>query len=411
MKRYLLLIPGLVMALAPLGTVNAAPLSSVDQWIEQAMQANATLGAQRESIAAAIAVQNAAGTWEDPILKYGVAPQTLAGPNTVGHRFEISQKLPWPDQLSASEDAAIARVTAARHDTRWQQRQLIANVKVAYGQWWYISQALGLHHETRALLDRLATITEQRLAYGYGAQSQTFRIETELDTLDAQLVELEAEQSTLSASLIPLLGGAPGKTDVLLNLPSRAVLQQYQPDAREHPFVASALAREKAARADLERAEVSRRPTFTANVGYNSLWADEDKRWVVGVGVQIPFSGQRQDSAVRQATATLAQDQWRTVQRQREWQAALAEFTATIRAGYQRLDILKNRHLPNQNAEWDATLNELASGTARLDDAIESALRLTQLKLTQARVRRGLYSAIAQYQAWLNDPTIQYPLE
>jgi hypothetical protein len=38
-----------------------------------------------------------------------------------------------------------------------------------------------------------ATITEQRLAYGYGAQSQTFRIETELDTLDAQLVELEAE--------------------------------------------------------------------------------------------------------------------------------------------------------------------------------------------------------------------------
>ena len=155
------------------------------------------------------------------------------------------------------------------------------------------------------MLDKLATITEQRLAYGYGAQSQTFRIETELDTLDAQLVELEAEQSTLSANLIPLLGSAPGKTEVLLKLPSRTGLQHYQPDAREHPFVASALAREEAARADLARAEVSRRPTFTANVGYNSLWADEDKRWVVGVGEQIPFNGQRQDSAVRRATATI----------------------------------------------------------------------------------------------------------
>jgi hypothetical protein len=87
MKRWLLLIPGLVMALAPLGTVNSAPLSSVDHWIEQATQANATLGAQRESIGAAKAVQDAAGSWDDPILKYGIAPQTLAGPNTVGHRF------------------------------------------------------------------------------------------------------------------------------------------------------------------------------------------------------------------------------------------------------------------------------------------------------------------------------------
>lgn len=379
----------------------AQPLGTVDQWIAEALTNNATLGAQTSAIEVAKAAVEGSDTWADPVLKYGIAPETLEGPNTVGHRFEVSQKLPWPDQLSASRKSAEARVFAARHDTQWRARQLTASVREAYAQWWYANQAIELHHESHALVEQLATVTEQRQDYGVGSQSQILRVRTELDTLDARLVELKADQSGLAARLIPVLGHRPTTSDPQLSPPRRTPLMADGLVGLDHPLVQAAEARETEARARLDVAEANRRPTFTASAGYNSLWADDSKRWVVGIGVQIPLSGQRQGSAVRKAAAEVSQQQWQTTQAERELLASTGDMKAAIRSGHDRLDILDGRHIPNQRAHWEASLNELASGTGRLEDAIDSARQLTGVKLRRAAVIRDLYSARARYDALL----------
>ena len=379
----------------------AQPLGTVDQWIAEALTNNATLGAQKTAIEAAKAGVDGSGTWADPVLKYGIAPETLEGPNTVGHRFEVSQKLPWPDQLKASRMAAEAGVLAARQDTQWRTRQLTASVKEAYAHWWYANEAIELHHESHALVEQLATVTEQRLSYGVGSQSQILRVRTELDTLDARLVELKADQSGLAAKLIPLLGRRPTTSSPQLSPPRRTPLMADGVVGLDHPLVQAAEAREAEARAQLDVAEANRRPTFTASAGYNSLWADDSKRWVVGIGVQIPLSGQRQGSAVRKAAAEVSRQQWQTTQAQRDLRASTGDMKAAILAGYDRLDILDERHIPNQRAHWEASLNELASGTGRLEEAINSARQVTGVKLTRAAVIRDLYSARARYEALL----------
>lgn len=254
-------------------------------------------------------------------------------------------------------------------------------------------------------MEQLATVTEQRQEYGVGSQSQILRVRTELDTLDARLVELKAEQSGLAARLVPLLGHRPTTSSPQLSLPRRTPLMDGGLKDREtlenldHPLVQAAEAREAEARARLDLAEANLRPTFTASAGYNSLWADDRKRWVVGLGVQIPLSGKRQGSAVRKAAAEVSQQQWQTTQAERESLASIGDMKAAIRSGHDRLDILDGRHIPNQRAHWEASLNELASGTGRLEDAIDSARQLTGVKLTQAAVIRNLYSARARYDA------------
>lgn len=55
---------------------------------------------------------------------------------------------------------------------------------------------------------------------------------------------------------------------------------------------------------------------------------------------------------------------------------SIAKLRASVEAGHGRLNILNERHLPNQRAHWEASLNELASGTGRLEDAINSARQL-----------------------------------
>ena len=72
---------------------------------------------------------------------------------------------------------------AAQQETQWLIRQLTARVKEAYAYWWYTNEAINLHHETRALVEQLATVTEQRLDYGIGSQSEMLRVKTELGTL------------------------------------------------------------------------------------------------------------------------------------------------------------------------------------------------------------------------------------
>ncbi|EDM49537.1 TolC family protein [Marinobacter algicola] len=372
---------------------------TLEQWIAEALANNASLSAQQAAIEAAEADVEGSGTWADPVVKYGIAPETLEGPNVVGHRFEVSQKLPWPDQLSASRGASEAGVRAARQDTLWQTRKLTASVKEAYARLWYSAQAIELHHETRALVEQLADITRQRLEYGEGTQSELLRTETELDTLDAQLVELQADQTRLSASLIPLLGRRPQPSELELPVPPRMPMVADIPVETDHPLVQAAEARTAEARARLDVAEANRRPVFTASAGYNSLWADESKRWMVGVGVQIPFSGQRQNSTVRRAAAEVSQRQWQTTQAHRDLLASIGDVKASVQAGYGRLEILDQRHLPNQRAHWEASLNELASGTGRLENAINSARQLTGVKLRREAVIRDLFSARARYEA------------
>lgn len=323
----------------------------------------------------------------------------------VGHRFEASQQLPWPDQLSASREASEAGVVAARLDSVWQTRKLTASVKEAYARWWYSNQAIELHHETRALVEQLAEIARQRLDYGEGAQSDLLRIETELDTLDIQLVGLRAEQARIAASLIPLLGRRPQPSGLALTVPPRTPMAIDSLAEIDHPLVQAAEARTAEARARLDAAEVSRRPVFTASAGYNSLWADESKRWIVGVGVQVPLSGQRQKSAVRKAAAEVSRHQWQTTQAHRDLLASIDDMTAAVQAGHGRLEILDERHIPNQRAHWEASLNELASGAGRLEDAITSARQLTGVQLTRAAVIRDLFSARARYEALSPMPT------
>ncbi|MEE3169584.1 MAG: TolC family protein [Pseudomonadota bacterium] len=265
-----------------------------------------------------------------------------------------------------------------------------------------------MHHETRALVEQLADITRKRLEYGESTQSELLRIETELDTLDAKLVELQANQEQLSASLIPLLGRRPNPSELVLPVPHRMPMTDIL-NGTDHPMIQAAKARTAEARARLEAAEVGRRPVFTANAGYNSLWADERKRWMVGVGVQIPLSGQRQNSAVRKAAAEVSRRQWQTTQAHRDLLASISDVKAAIQAGYGRLEILDERHLPNQRAHWEATLNELASGTGRLEDAIDSARQLTGVKLTREAVIRDLFSASARYQALRPKQTSDVP--
>jgi outer membrane protein, heavy metal efflux system len=392
----------LVVLVVTLSTPAVAETpETVDQWVQEALANNASLGALQSAVEAAEAEVEGADAWADPVVSYGLAPETLEGSNMVGHRFDVSQKLPWPDQLQASRKASEAGVVAARQDTRWQTRKLTASVKEAYARWWYSNRAIDLHHETRDLVKQLASIARQRLDYGEGSQSELLRIETELDSLDAQLVELQADQARISASLIPLLGRRPQPSELTLPAPARTPMVTDNAMVTDHPLVQAAEARTAEARARLDAAEANRRPVFTANAGYNSLWADDSKRWVVGIGVQVPLSGQRQRSAVRKAAAQVSKQQWQTTQAHRDLLASMGDMKAAVQAGHRRLDILDDRHIPNQHAHWQASLNELASGTGRLEDAINSARQLTGVKLTRAAVIRDLFSARARYEALL----------
>lgn len=399
MNRYVHIQAALTVLMTLSLPSVAAPHETVDRWIDEALTNNASLSAQYAAIEAAQAEEEASDAWADPVVKYGIAPETLEGSNPVGHRFEVSQALPWPDQLSASREASQAGVLAARQDTQWQTRKLIASVREAYARLWYSNRAIALHHETRALVEQLADITRQRLEYGEGTQSELLRIETELDTLDAKLVELQADQDRLSASLIPLLGRRPEPDDLVLPMPDQTTAVSDLSAATDHPMVQAAEARTAEARARLDAAEAGRRPVFTASAGYNSLWADERKRWVVGMGIQIPLSGQRQNSAVRKAAAEVSRRQWQTTQAHRDLLASIGDAKAAIQAGYGRLEILDERHLPNQRAHWEASLNDLASGTGRLEDAIKSARQLTGVKLNREAVVRDLVSAEARFGA------------
>ncbi|HEX3483372.1 MAG TPA: TolC family protein, partial [Kofleriaceae bacterium] len=77
---------------------------------------NPDLDAARATWRAAVAAYPSAVALDDPMVRYAVAPFSIAADVPFGQRIEVSQKLPWPGRRALRGDAANADAEAAQAD-------------------------------------------------------------------------------------------------------------------------------------------------------------------------------------------------------------------------------------------------------------------------------------------------------
>lgn len=373
------------------------------------LEANPGLVAVEAAAEAAAFRVDPAGSLDDPMLSYGVAPLTAGGDRGVNQRVDFNQKIPWPGTLAARESAARYDALAAERDVDALRLRVIAQAKAAYAEWYFVHAALEIHHATQALLDELIATAQTRYAAGRALKQDVLQAEVERTDLDNQLLRLLRLKATIQARINALLNQPPNTPlppaaaiATATDLPSAEAMQTLA--LARHPELAQIEARISASASRITLAEKAFYPDFQVGVGYNSLWEDSDKRPVFGVSINVPLDRSKRRSDLGRAQAEKRRAEWTLIERRAGLLADLTQAHAEVVEAQSSVALYRDQLVPLAAEYLEAAIADYQSGTGGFLNVITAEQRALSTELALARARADSARRLADLERWIGGP-------
>lgn len=375
---------------------------SADVLVDWVVEANPGVAALKSAAEAAMYRVEPAGSLDDPMLSYGVAPRT-ADSDRLNQRVEFSQRIPWPGTLDAREAVARYEAAAAEGDREALKLEVIAQARSAHAQWWFVHDALAIHHAAEALIEELIATASARYAAGRSLKQDVLQAEVERANLKNEELRLLRLQTTVQSRINALLNRPP---DTPLP-PAAAPGPVKDPPAFEalkaraltrHPELARLDARLSANQSRITLAEKAFYPDFQVGIGYNSLWDDNDKRPTVGVAINVPLDRSKRRAELAAARADASRSQWALYQRRADLLGNLAQARAAVVEARQSVQLYENELVPLADEYLDAAIADYQSGTGAFFNVIDAEQRKLSTDLALARARADYAERLAELQ-------------
>lgn len=380
------------------------PLSG-EELAARVLEANPGLAAIEAAADAAAHRIDPAGSLDDPMLSYGVAPLTAGADRSLNQRVEISQQIPWPGTLAAREAAARHDAVAAQRDADSLRLEVVARAKSAWAEWRYIEAALEIHHATRALLDELIATAQTRYAAGRSLKQDVLQAEVERADLEKHLLLLLRERATVQARINALLNRAPGAglpaaAPIALGAAPPALLELQALALARHPELSRLEAAISASDSRVTLAEKAFFPNFQVGVGYNSLWDPVDKRPIFGVSINVPFDRGKRRSELDAARAEMRRTRHTLSQRRAVLLSDLATARAEVIEARDSV-VLYRRELAPLAAEYlEAAIADYQSGAGAFLNVINAEQRKLETEVELARALSDYARRRAELELW-----------
>ena len=291
-----------------------AGMPALQQLIEQALENNPEIKAMQRRFDMMRARIPQVKALEEPVLSVGymgnIAPFYVQREDpSSGRTISITQDLPYPGKRSLKGKIASTDADAEWWNFEQTRRNVVAEVKDAYFDLYYITKAIGVVNKTKTLLEQFTKIAEVRYAVGKGIQQDVLKAQVEFSKLIEQQTVLEQRKQIAEARLNSLLYR---ESDSLLGVPDELKPRDFPYSLAELNESAVANYPElKAQRRKIEGAQYSIQlakkdfyPDFSVGFTYVNRPAMPEM-YGVTVGVKLPiYIGQKQRPALTEATAS-----------------------------------------------------------------------------------------------------------
>lgn len=384
---------------------SGAPLTADDlaSWV---LQVNPGLSAIQSAAEAAAYRVEPAGSLEDPMLRYAVAPLTADADRSLNQVLDFSQKFPWPGTLAAREAAARHEAVAADRGVDALRLRIIAQAKSAHAEWRFVHEGLAIYHATKRLLDDLIAAALTRYAAGSALKQDVLQAEVERANLDKYLLLLARQQANVRARINALLNRAPETP-----LPAAAAIRlRSAPPALEalqglalaqHPELSRLDAQISASQSRVTLAEKAFYPNFQVGVAYNGVMDDTDKRPLIGVTINLPLDRSKRRAELGRAQADTQRAQWSLVERRAELLSDLAQARAEVLEARSSIALYKTKLVPLAAEYLEAAIADYQSGTGAFLNVITAEQRKLSADLELARARSDYARRLAELERWV----------
>ncbi|HEX4949890.1 MAG TPA: TolC family protein [Blastocatellia bacterium] len=228
----------------------------------------------------------------------------------------VTQEIPYPGKLAIKGKMANVAAEAEWWNYEQVQANIIAEVKDAYFDLFYLHKAIETVMKNKDLLEKFTKIAEASYAVGKGLQQDVLKAQVEVSKLTEQLTLLEQRQQIAAARLNSLLFREP---ETPVGKPENIKPREFAHSLTElNDLALTNYPTLKAQRRKIDReqygVELAKKefyPDFSVGVTYFNR-PGLPEMYGVNVGVKLPvFWGQKQRPAVAEATASAAVEKQR----------------------------------------------------------------------------------------------------
>ena len=400
--------------------VTLVALKGIDVWGQPAQtEENPFAGADRlhrdELVRAVLArnpsVEAALRGWEaaeqrepqvaslqDPMLSYGFAPLSIGSDDVrYGQRIEFIQRFPYPGRLDLEGQIARAEADAARYDFEAVRLQLATMASSLFDDYYFVERSLEINAAHGDLLREFQRVATVRYASGLASQQDPIQAEVEAAHVLHEDVVLRTTRNILIAQINALLHRLPTEAlpapPTALDPPEDMASPSIEPAGNvlaERPELLSRLAEIRAREAGIRLRETDFKPEFEAMTSYDSMWDDAEHRWMVGLGVSLPFRRGRTHAAVAEAEAALRRSRSERLALEDTIRLEVYETEQRVHEAAHVVDLYRSRLLPASN-------DQVRAARAGFETGQNSFLALIEAERNQRNVQLGYEEALSRY--------------
>jgi cobalt-zinc-cadmium efflux system outer membrane protein len=188
----------------------AAKAVTLDELVHEALENNPAVKSAGRRVLAMRARVPQARSLPDPVVSAGwmgnITPFDVQnGFPPSARTLSATQTFPFPGKLKLRGQIADRDAEAAWWDFENTRRQVVADVKAAYYDYFYYHKAIEITQKDKDLLEKLTKIAEVRYKVGKGIQQDVLRAQVELSRLLQRLTVLQQQEQTARVRLNTLL--------------------------------------------------------------------------------------------------------------------------------------------------------------------------------------------------------------
>jgi outer membrane protein, heavy metal efflux system len=317
--------------------------------------------------------------------------------------YGLLQMVPYPGKLYAAGNSARRSADMAESDYKALQLSIIAQLKKAWYNLYFIQHEKSINFETRKLMQQFVAITRRQYELGKASQSDVLKAEVELAVLIKAGLGLDRDQAGSEASLNRILGRTSAKEfgwigDIGFEFPEFS-FDQVMPVVRElNPELKSRDLNVGVSRAELSLAQNGFGPDLMAKGTYKAMQGYTDDVWDLMLGLSVPvspWSFQKYSSRVKETRFLLGQSESEYAQKENQLAEQLTGILAELRASGLLRDLYMKDWIPRLKQTLESVLSNYQTGKVDVLTVIDTYRTLLEARVDYEMSVRDYMSSLA----------------
>jgi outer membrane protein, heavy metal efflux system len=194
---------------------EAEATMTLEDLVQTALEQNPSIHAAKKAVEAKEARIRPEGTLADPVFSFQtmgdlIPPQLQEGDPSSGRTFSLEQEIPFPGKLGLKSKMASKEAEAQSWDYEQTRRQVVADLKKAYYDYFFIHKSIAIVKEDKELLRSFEEIAQAKYRVGQSTQQDVFKAQVEISKLIDRLTVLDQRLEIARALINNLLYREPG---------------------------------------------------------------------------------------------------------------------------------------------------------------------------------------------------------